>query len=431
MTRLTISLHAVLIAVLAVVLAVPAGTALADTVPLNMTRIASIGYDADTYPGLDDPLDVAITQIDSKIYAVVTSTGYDGIQIIDITVPADPKPAGSVKKSGSNMFAIAITEINSRTYAVVTVENTRSVQIIDITNPSNPSLGATMVGKDGLGSGTYERLSRPYDVAVAKIGTDTYAVATSWLSDGVEIINITDPANPSSASSIADGSTYMLNNPVGVAVAEIGSKTYALVTAAGDTRVQIIDISDPSSPSAASNLELNKDETDFRFPMDIATAQIGSKTYAVVAERSGNGVRIIDITDPSDPSKLSLIENGYTYPNLIKPEQVAIANVGSDIYAVVTTETGTVQIINITDPADPSPGPVIAGHISVTQRDTPYGVAITQIGSKTYAVTTAYERDRVDIIELVPRHHTGRTGPCAPQRGLRGAHPRIRQAHRV
>ena len=61
--------------------------------------------------------------------------------------------------------------------------------------------------------------------------------------NGVQIINIDDPYNPTNVSSITDGTRYpTLNGSISITTATIGGSTYALVAAWNDNGVQIINI---------------------------------------------------------------------------------------------------------------------------------------------------------------------------------------------
>ena len=108
----------------------------------------------------------------------------------------------------------------------------------------------------------------PTSIATATIGSSTYAVVTSASSsesarlasqvvgssslthdDGVQIIDITNPRSPSAVSAIADDTdNFMrLDGASSIATITINSSTYALVASVGDAGVQIIDITEPST----------------------------------------------------------------------------------------------------------------------------------------------------------------------------------------
>ena len=92
-------------------------------------------------------------------------------------------------------------------------------------------------------------------ITTATIGGSTYALVAAWNDNGVQIINITDPYNPTNASSITNSTSYpTLNGANSITTATIGGSTYALVTAFDDDGVQIINIDDPYNPTNASSI---------------------------------------------------------------------------------------------------------------------------------------------------------------------------------
>ena len=89
-------------------------------------------------------------------------------------------------------------------------------------------------------------------ITTTQIGDRHYALVTEWNESGVRIIDITDPENPSSTAIIVDDASTALDGADRIIVTQIGDRHYALVTALYDDGVQIIDITDPSSPSAVA-----------------------------------------------------------------------------------------------------------------------------------------------------------------------------------
>ena len=80
-----------------------------------------------------------------------------------------------------------------------------------------------------------------------------------------------------------------------------GSSTYAIVAAFLDG-IQIINITDPSSPSPAASVDSNDARFGgFPLPESIAVATIDSRTYALAASYAGNSVPIIDVALTSGP----------------------------------------------------------------------------------------------------------------------------------
>ena len=123
-----------------------------------------------------------------------------------------------------------------------------------------------------------------------------------------------------------DGYTKM-RHPTSIATTTVGSSTYALVTSGSSTSsatlagqsgksdvltyddgIQIIDITNPSSPTPVLAITDGADGyTELGGAASITTTTIGSSTYALVASYDDSGVQIIDITDPTDPTAVSAV----------------------------------------------------------------------------------------------------------------------------
>ena len=120
------------------------------------------------------------------------------------------------------------------------------------------------------------------------------------------------PESPRAVSSVTDGVGGFgeLAGARGITTVEIGSDIYALVASQTDNGVQIINITDPSSPSPVSSITEGSLYTELIHAYDITTVEIGSDVYALVASQFDDGVQIINITDPSSPSPVFSVADG-------------------------------------------------------------------------------------------------------------------------
>ena len=179
-------------------------------------------------------------------------------------------------------------------------------------------------------------MGSPRSITTATIGGSTYALVAGYGADGVQIINITDPYNPTNASSITDGTRYpTLKGAISITTATIEGSTYALVAALADNGVQIINITDPYNPTNVSSITDGTQYPVLKQAFSITTATIGGSTYALVAARSDNGVQIINITDPYNPTNVSSITKGESNLELEDPRSITTTTIGGSIYALV------------------------------------------------------------------------------------------------
>ncbi len=270
------------------------------TDPASPTAVAGVG---DWFGGV---FSVTTAQIGDSHYALVARYLIDGIQIIDITDPASPMAVASVT-DGNNGFAelfkatsITTTQIKDGHYALVASKFDNGVQIIDITDPASPRVTASISdGKDG-----FTELGGARSITTTQIKDGHYALVASFLDDGIQIIDITDPASPMAVASVTDGKDGFtkLVRATSITTTQIGGSHYALVTSRNDASMQIIDITDPASPTAVASVTDGKDGfTKLGRAFSVTTAQIGGSHYALVASLADDGIQIIDITNPINP----------------------------------------------------------------------------------------------------------------------------------
>ena len=380
-----------------VLLVLPGYAFAAPSIVTSLT--ASVEDGAGGFEELEGPKGVTAVTVGSSTYALVAAYGDDGVQIINITDPNNPTPVASIG-DGEDGFEelkgaryVTTVTIDSSTYALVSASADHGVQIINITTPSSPSPVAHVSNAAGLA------LRDPRGIATLTTGSSTYALVATH--EGfVQIINITTPSSPAPVASIFDGSGGFeaLSRARGITTVTLDSSTYALV-ASYDDGVQIINVTNPSEPAPVAAV-LNSQSNRLDGATGITTVTVGSSTYALVAAQNDDAVQIINITDPSSPESVAFAQDGSAgFDRLDYPESIATVTFGSSTYAVVASFLDGIQIINITDPSNPSPA------ASVGSFDTRFGnfalpeaITAVTIDSKTYVLVASYSSNSVPII---------------------------------
>ena len=82
----------------------------------------------------------------------------------------------------------------------------------------------------------------------------TYAAVAASRDDGVHILDVTDPSSVTAAGSIVDTAALMLDGAYGITTFESGGSTYAAVAAFSDSGVQILNVTDPFDITAAGSI---------------------------------------------------------------------------------------------------------------------------------------------------------------------------------
>ena len=381
-----------------------------EPVTLGAFGIRDGGGDAagGTFEELLGAISIATARIGGSHYALVASNGDDGVQIINITDPASPAAVANLtdgatypELKGPN--SITTARIGDSHYALVASFWDDGVQIINITDPGNPSPVANLT--DGA---AYPELKGPVSITTAQIGDSHYALVAARLDNGVQIINITDPGNPSPVAALTDGAAYPeLNGPYSITTARIGDSHYALVASGDDDGVQIINITDPGNPSPVANLTDGADYPELLGAFWITAAQIGDSHYALVASYNDDGVQIINITDPGNPSPVASLTNGTAYPKLGGPYSITTTRIGDSHYALVASYNDDgVQIINITDPGNPSPVASLTNGTTYPELSGPNSITTARIGDSHYAlVASGNDAGSVQIIDITDPAH--------------------------
>ena len=366
-----------------------------------LSPVAFVADGVDGFEELGGPKGITTVTIDSSTYALVSANDDNGVQIINITDPFNPSPVAAMTDGEGGFEGLAgarhitTATIGSSAYALVSTSVDHGVQIIDITNPSSPAPAAFISSAIG------DPFDKTRDAVTFAIGSSTYALVAGNTAD-IQIINITDPFNPN----FVTAATYhagidIFDSVRGIDTAVIGSSTYALTAEHGGDAFRIINITDPFHPSPVATIHRSHDVL-----LDGATAvtaaTIGSSTYAIVAASYDDAIQIINITDPFHPSPVAFAQDGSGgFDTLRSPEAVTAATIGSSTYVFVAAFQEGIQIIDITDPSNPTPTASVAsfdprfGGFSF-----PEDIAVTTIDSKTYVVAASYFGNGVPIINV-------------------------------
>ena len=372
------------------------------TDPADTLHISSIRDDAGGFTELGRPHGIAVHDISNRTYAVVASAGDDGVQVIDITDPADPVPVAAMNDDTDGFtalgsaHAVAIHDISNRTYAVV--GGSEGIQIIDITHPVSTS--PTMVSEAcnipttaSIAHLSHSGLYRPDDVAIYAAANGTYAVVAT--NGRVQISDITHPANPVHVAVI----NY---NAADVTVHDISNRTYAVAVSKYGGSVQINDITNPADPlPVAAVTDDAGGFTELAGASGIAVHDISNRTYALVSSRGDNGVQIIDITQPDSPLPVAAVtDDAGGFTELAGASGIAVHDISNRTYAVVASEFDDgIQVIDITNPADPLPAVAITDDTGgFTKLNGAISIAISNISNMTYGVVAGYEG--VQVIDI-------------------------------
>ncbi|MDH6098425.1 hypothetical protein NWP21_06125 [Anabaenopsis sp. FSS-46] len=240
---------------------------------------------------------------------------YSGLQIIDISDPANPTNTGSYRTSGS---ARDVQVVGNYAYVA---DSSAGLRIIDIRNPANPT-----------NTGVYDTSGVSQDLQV--VGNYAYVADGSA---GLRIIDISDPARP-----IRTGGYDTTGSARDVQV--VGNYAYV----ADSAGLQVIDIGDPARPIRTGGYDTTGSAMgvqvvgNYAYVTDISVASYPGYGYS--GSQTYSRLQIIDISDPANPT----LTGSYTTSGSARDVQV----VGN--YAYVADSSAGLQVIDISDPANPT-----------------------------------------------------------------------------
>ncbi len=276
------------------------------------------------------------------------AAGNDGIIVISISDPANPQVVGSYS-SGERIHEVIVQ--NNRAYFA----DSNGLTVLDISNPSTP-----------VKSGECLYVQSQEDIN--NIGPSSVAVAGNYAYYqyfGVRVVDITDPDNPVQIAVvrddiedffIANNKMYLnsghkfisvnIDNPFSPLIeTEYNKPVYEggggeifiednLAYITENSGLKIFDISNPSD---IDELYLIEHENEVK-------GVYVSGNYAYLAS-AYNGLVILDISDVSNPVKLGALENSGT--------DYSFGIEVSGDYAYLFNTNTYMKIINISDPENP------------------------------------------------------------------------------
>ena len=244
---------------------------------------------------LQPSLDLVYYQQGDNHYALSETLGFGWTdhnnQILDISDPTNPDALKSLSEpypdrlQDGHHHASDVYTVGGRYYAV-SIYSAGSIaedriQITDITDPTS------IVTVGYLADSHLTLIDNPHDVSVLAVSDMRYAVVTSG--EGVQIVDITNPAAPTAQWSTAIKTSFVTNHEI-----EQGSAngwisldiTYTGAVPRNASRYQVYSHDLALIPLLA-----------YPVPTGVDTFQDGDSYYAIFADQNLNGLRILELTE--------------------------------------------------------------------------------------------------------------------------------------
>ena len=346
-------------------------------------------------------------------YAVTTAGNGDGIHVVDITNLSSPQVLSSILSGPDRVLRLLGDEMdmftanNNKTYALLSVYADDAVRVTDVTDPYKPiPVSVIRDGHDGFDMG------RPISVTTAHVGDVLYAAISGYRDGVIQIINMSDPEKPVPVSvmeSQAQG-FKQFKSAGNVLMTEVNGKSYLIAASFNENALHIFDITNPKFPTMLVTVRDGQNGFNLLGVEDISTLNISGRTFIVASSFADSSIRLIDITNPAIPVQTSYVKGGMDgYDHLYHITDVDAITIGDRSLMVAGTYlTDAIVIIDISDPSNPVRLSSFHDHQDNGYMQSVQMVEIIVIDTKTY-VTVASALDSVQLVDI--------TDPTSPKRG--------------
>jgi len=251
---------------------------------------------------------------------VCLTTGDGELLTVDVSDPAHPEITGSVSRKNHGFARIAVS--GQTVYAADSFAN--QMAIIDVSDPSNPTILSI-----------YQGYTEPYEYpaiqGVAVSGNFAYlsGIGSFGGAPTLQIVDVSDPSHPKHAGEIDLDGASAIGIAVAGGVAYLGVRDLVRGTS---PRLQMIRVSDPRHPVVLGSLETSS-----------APSGIVIQNRTAYFTSGDAGLLIVDVSSSASPSLLG------SYTTTARIWNVAVS--GNTAY-VAAKEAGF-QTVSVSDPRQP------------------------------------------------------------------------------
>ena len=361
----------------------------------------------------------------------------NGLLIVDITNSSSPFLLSSTE-FGANARKLILSDDDSTVYVS---DSTNSLHIVDVSDLASPVI-------IGVINNTSNSYNPPTDAKALVLSADgdTIYLGQDGISDSFQVIDVSDPINPTITTTISPSSPFVMVAACDVALLENGTPTAVVAGYPGG--IWIHDLGGSSSLDTVPNLDLllkdiqlssdgkyvygvgggvgtSKfsiiDLSDINSPVIIgSTATSGltqnievnaEKNYAHAADMKF-GLHTLDISNPANPLYLETIDSpGWVFDSVISDDgTVYIADGNQGLYIVPSSDALSLSADHVGIIVESNNVPPTLNSISdqVFDEDTQQVVSLTGIsgdGGGALPVQITAVSSNTDLISAISLDH--------------------------
>jgi len=248
---------------------------------------------------------------------------FTGVYVYDVHVPSAPVEVSRIDwgsaafyHQAAMVYDLAVADVAGAPYAFFCSEITSSVEVFDVSNPADPVYATT--------------LARPTTGGLAEdvtvLGTTAYV---AWLNGGISSFDLTGLAAIAANNAVATdyGSLLyppllmshkgVLGNARGVAVASSGQTLVVTDDYGSAKKLRIYDISNPYTAVLAGTFSPASGASPYGVVVD------GSRAYVAWGV---DGLRVIDFSSPSAPTQIARYDTANSKRCVVSGSRVLLAD---------------------------------------------------------------------------------------------------------
>ena len=337
-------------------------------------------------------------------HAFVAGFDDDAFVVVDVSTPSGPTLTATLRGSGSPNYlngpwATDFCVIGGVEHVLVASQSDNSFVVVDVSTPSSPTVVGTL-----RGSGSPNYLNQPKGVAFGFIGGVEHAVVSGNMDNALVVVDISTPSSPTLTDTLrGSGSPNYLawNNGVGFGV--IGGVEHAFVVGYNDDSLVVVDVSTPSNVTLAGTLRGPGAPNYLDAPYDVAFGVVGGVEHAFVVSGSDSALTVVDVSTPSSPTLAGVFRGPGAPKYMSMPTTVEFGLVGGVEHALVTSwgDDGVV-LVDVSTPSNPTLAGVLEGEGAPEYLASAKGGAFAAIGGVEHLVVSASGDNALVVVGDLP-----------------------------
>jgi hypothetical protein len=277
--------------------------------------------------GYDTPGNAQQAQVVGALAYIADRNG--GLQIVDVSKPASPVLRGAYRAPGD---VVGVKVVASRVYLTYSnsggLRPAQGLQILDVSHLASPRLLGGYSPGGALG-------------AIEVVGNLAYVVAF----DHIDILDVSDPTRPTLRGALRGGG-FLFG-----ALEVVGNLLYVTVDDGDRGGLQIVDITNPSSPRARGLWAVaDQDVSDVVVAGGLAYVALTTSSL----RSSGAGLGVVDVTNPDKPTRRAIYADSSGKATGVRALG-SLAVLGRVTYSesIGGPTLGAISLIDVSNPASP------------------------------------------------------------------------------